>query len=375
MASQSALDNAVSILLTTQTSSFAMLAFLVYDWLINLDEEIRCFWDFRKGRRHMIAALIYGLSRYLSIVVEILELQTVFLLSDMDVSSCKINFYMQAIVNMPLIFTPAVFSAIRVYALSQKNKAMATSTFILLFGPTFSITILNVMNKPGVLPSPFNCSIVQAPVSAVVSARIAGDLLALFVTWRKTYTAYSAQRGVLRGSSLMRVMLYNGAYSCLTLPALALLIHDHAIQGAFIFCIGTLCRCLPPFRCVLITLSYQTSSGAATYASIVTNPCVNPFLSIVLTCRFLLDLRQADRTANPPSSLMAVPSLNFEFVENGQNDSRRSLPAFIASMGSEVHTGLHFVDSIGGRLDSDMAYVNDSEQDPREDALQGDGER
>ncbi len=60
------------------------LAFLVYDWLINLDEEIRCFWNFRKGRTGQpVAALLYCLSRYLSILVEVLELQTASPLSDM----------------------------------------------------------------------------------------------------------------------------------------------------------------------------------------------------------------------------------------------------------------------------------------------------
>ncbi|KAM5543404.1 hypothetical protein V8D89_002655 [Ganoderma adspersum] len=333
MASQdSALIDAVSNILATQTSTFAMLALVVYDWLINLDEEIRCFWTFRKGRVQPVATLLYMLSRYLSILIEVLELQTVVPLSDM---ACKANFYAQNAINIPLLFTPAVFTAIRVYALSQNNKVLAISTFAVLFGPTFSVAVVNAMSKPGVLPSPFNCSIIQSSLPQEASNRLCvltrqkanenivnvagtvinviGDLLALFVTWRKTYTIYKSQRGVLRGPSLMRVMLYNGSIYFLVITGMN----------------------------ILNLILYQISSGALTYAGIITSP-----LSIVLTCRFLLDLRQADRTANAPPSLGAVPSLNFDVVDGGQTASRRSLPAFVASMGSEVHTGLDFVDEI-----------------------------
>ena len=54
-----------------------------------------------------------------------------------------------------------------------------------------------------------NSSVVNAAATAI---NIIGDLLALFVTWCKTYAAFKSQNGVLRGRSLMRVMLYNGAY-------------------------------------------------------------------------------------------------------------------------------------------------------------------
>ena len=45
-------------------TSYTHLAFTAYDWLINLDEEIHCFWDFLRGRRPTVAALLYGLNRY-----------------------------------------------------------------------------------------------------------------------------------------------------------------------------------------------------------------------------------------------------------------------------------------------------------------------
>ena len=51
------------------------------------------------------------------------------------------------------------------------------------------------------------------------------------------------------------------------------------------------------------------------------------------------------------SSPSAVPSLNFAA---GSRGSHASLPAFIASIGSEIPAGLHFVDSLG-EDDKDVA--------------------
>ncbi len=58
------------------------LAFVSYDWLLNLDKEIQYFWDYREGRKLTAAAFLYGLSRYPAIIGAILQLQTVFPLSD-----------------------------------------------------------------------------------------------------------------------------------------------------------------------------------------------------------------------------------------------------------------------------------------------------
>ena len=64
------------------------LAFVVYDWLINLDEEIRCFWNIRKGRRLNAAVLLYGLSRYPPMLQAILVLQATYSTADVVGFQC-----------------------------------------------------------------------------------------------------------------------------------------------------------------------------------------------------------------------------------------------------------------------------------------------
>ena len=48
----------------------------MYDWFINLDEEIHSFWSHRKLNA---AAILYGLTRYSTIVYQVLAVQSAFL--------------------------------------------------------------------------------------------------------------------------------------------------------------------------------------------------------------------------------------------------------------------------------------------------------
>ncbi|KAM5533761.1 hypothetical protein V8D89_012536 [Ganoderma adspersum] len=85
---------------------------------------------------------------------------------------------------------------------------------------------------------------------------------------------------------------------------------------------------------------------------------INP-VTTVLTCHFLFELRQADRTGMTPSSPSAMSSLDFNVATDSQR-SRGTLPAFFASMGSQISTGLHFEDPAGG--DEDAATGTADEQ-------------
>ena len=58
------------------------LAFVVYDWLINLDEEIRCFANVPKGRKLNAAVLLYGLSRYPPMLQVIFVFRTIYHMGD-----------------------------------------------------------------------------------------------------------------------------------------------------------------------------------------------------------------------------------------------------------------------------------------------------
>ncbi|KAM5533764.1 hypothetical protein V8D89_012539 [Ganoderma adspersum] len=171
MSSQQALIDVVSALFTAEYCTFAAFALVVYDWLINLDEEIRCFWTFRKGGRLNAAVILYGLSRYPIMLLAILLLQTVYPMSDtLSSKSASPNRGKCAVGTLPSRHL-SVFSAIRVYAVSPNSKAIVILSFLLLFGPNFGAVVINAMDKAAVLPSPFNCSSVQSPISLGITHR------------------------------------------------------------------------------------------------------------------------------------------------------------------------------------------------------------
>ncbi|PIL23300.1 hypothetical protein GSI_14610 [Ganoderma sinense ZZ0214-1] len=94
---------------------------------------------------------------------------------------------------------------------------------------------------------------------------------------------------------------------------------------------------------ILSRIQDQSGPSLENVASIMINP-----MTAVLIAHFLFDLRRSDRTANVPSSPSAIPSLN---IAGDIQEDHGTLPAFIASMGSRLDTGLHFVDVLDAEED------------------------
>ena len=78
---------------------------------------------------------------------------------------------------------------------------------------------------------------INAHIVAIIVkvCHITADLIVLLVTWQKTYMQYKEQRGLLRGPSLVYVMLSNGMYiSQYQGTSFCSQLSKH--QGAFILC-------------------------------------------------------------------------------------------------------------------------------------------
>lgn len=70
---------------------YIRIALVIYDWLINLDDEIRCFWAFQEGRRKLKAGtVLYALSRYPPIVQLVLSVRTDMPMSSTVCSRCLV---------------------------------------------------------------------------------------------------------------------------------------------------------------------------------------------------------------------------------------------------------------------------------------------
>ncbi|PIL23447.1 hypothetical protein GSI_14758 [Ganoderma sinense ZZ0214-1] len=81
-------------------------------------------------------------------------------------------------------------------------------------------------------------------------------------------------------------------------------------------------------------------------------------LTAVLICRFILALRRADRdTATTPSSPSGNPSLVFAGGSNPDSSRATTLPEFVAALGSEVHTGMYFLDPVSADTVEDVVQA------------------
>ncbi|KAM5531440.1 hypothetical protein V8D89_014897 [Ganoderma adspersum] len=293
------------------------LALVVYDWLINLDDEIRCFWAFKEGGPKLKAGtVLYTLSRYPPIVQLALSVRT-----DMPMSSteCRINSGLQTAMLASYVLAPARMAVlVGVYVVRTHRDGLMLKMLTFAAISTSSLQIATRV-----------CS-------------IAGDLLVLFVTWSTTYTSCKMQRGVLRGPSLMRVMLHNAILICCPPLHQPPCRHERHVHD---FATATM------VPADLIALLFQPVETALfqTFATSVVSP-----LTAILTCRFLLDLHHVTRSATPgPTSTTFAPSLgsmslglDLAALEGAEPQPEGSLPTvlppFIASMGEEVHMGPRF---------------------------------
>ena len=63
-----------------------IIAFLVYDWLINLDEEMALIWC--HPRRRTLASLVYAAARYIAMIQYVLDGVMIGLVNLSLVSTC-----------------------------------------------------------------------------------------------------------------------------------------------------------------------------------------------------------------------------------------------------------------------------------------------
>ncbi|KAI0713052.1 hypothetical protein C8T65DRAFT_829112 [Cerioporus squamosus] len=120
----------------------------------------------------------------------------------------------------------AVFSAFRVYALTDCNKCLATLVFIL--HATFLVPDVyeNAAFQNVNLPAPYYCSRASPPGSIVMplllatrAASLLGEAIVVGVTITKTYGWLSVARDMTRRRPIAEVLLTNGVL-CFSIPLL-----------------------------------------------------------------------------------------------------------------------------------------------------------
>ncbi|KAI0765599.1 hypothetical protein BD413DRAFT_481997, partial [Trametes elegans] len=185
-------------------------AFLLYDWIIALGEEVRLFWT----RRFTGASVLYFFIRYIGILAY-------GLISVFAPVRCALLIKVQAFFAIFAYIPWAVFAALRVLALSQMNRPLSILVLILsLASPAvnfmnfgYGLTGVNVLTTgcqgEDATPSYVTTMYVVTIVSR--TTLILADLLVIAVTIRSTRR--KGMRAFPFGpapQSLGEVLLYDG---------------------------------------------------------------------------------------------------------------------------------------------------------------------
>ncbi|KAI0653703.1 hypothetical protein C8Q70DRAFT_1059115 [Cubamyces menziesii] len=283
---------------------YACLALLVYDWLTSLGQESVVIWSKPKTA----ASALYIFSRYTVLLSNVIALLAGF--PGILITEVCHDYYSITCGAQLFLSSHRVFSALRVYALTQKNKPLSAVVLVLGLGPFVvnmaaiyqinfyfddagcqaffvSTYTINIM-QPGYT---LRRRLLTLSALVVVFARaplILSDLIVVIVTWFVSYKVVRLAKNTIKGPTLHQVMLGNGTLYFLCLMVLNILQIMFYVLSIFAF----------------LTESYISEA-------------LDP-LSSILICHFILNLRQVDNQ----SSHTSTPS--FVMPDLGHIDSLRS---------------------------------------------------
>ncbi|KAI0356738.1 hypothetical protein OH77DRAFT_1422925 [Trametes cingulata] len=278
----------------------AATALLLYDVLLSFDAEARLVWRNPKS----FASLLYLLNRYLALFILLLSFATINPIPD---NSCIAVGWCLSILAILELLGPAVFAALRMYALSGRNKYLSAVTLILSLAPALEALSDTYKYLPANEAPPANCTVTgfyspQINIGRALAARlpvILADCLVISITWRESFKNLNVLHA-LRNSeqpSLYRIFLQNGSvYFC---ALLSLNILDITL--------GLLQITLP-----------DSVNGGGSYVTQIISP-----MNFILTSRFLLDLRSVQEklsAGSGSSGSASVGTLQFAGadIQSGQ---------------------------------------------------------
>ncbi|KAM5545061.1 hypothetical protein V8D89_001172 [Ganoderma adspersum] len=264
--------------------------------------------------------LVYAFSRYALLINGLLVIASSFPTSNLG---CTANMWAQTVIPGILGTMPvSAFSALRAYALSNRNIWLTAMIILLALAPPV-VLILWVGFKPS--QSPWFSH--GPPIVSVVfrGSQFAAELLVIGITWWYTYQSYRIRRSVDLGRTLGSLLLYNGSLYFLFLAALYIV--DVILRTASVP--------VKVFQAVnFMTLFYDS-------------------ITSILICRFMLSLREFESAFTSTTFSVSgsqvrdhATSTVLEFAMGAR--SSRSLPPFIMSFAHPVHADSALLD-----MDSD----------------------
>ncbi|KAI1789125.1 hypothetical protein LXA43DRAFT_974446 [Ganoderma leucocontextum] len=164
----SALD--VSQIVATQESILALIA---YDYVLTLPQEVNLFWR----RRVNVSSMLFFAVRYLAIAYYVGLVYYRTIIRPYPPIRCKFGYVFNMVLRYLEYLPWAIFSALRVYALSFKCWPLGAFVFF------WSIIPLVLNYYVSTVPSFLSLLIV------IQSGLIIADATVIGVTWKTTYRA------------------------------------------------------------------------------------------------------------------------------------------------------------------------------------------
>ncbi|KAM5543652.1 hypothetical protein V8D89_002903 [Ganoderma adspersum] len=354
----------MSIIHATAYCGTAVSAFVIYDWLLCLGQEVKFIWGGRS--RFTVASVVYAFSRYAIIIQNLMAIVTSFPMSDIVLRGTHHRLRRGRRWWDTVNAFPA-FSALRAYALSNRNQWVTTIIFLLALPPV-AMYIVSLLSVAPFYGFPLNCSassslsptlavgiiIDGSTITNLIIFRIAvvlrmsqfmQELLVVGLTWWYSYQSYRISKGISLGKTVSSLLLYNAHHQ------------NH--------------RFLAPLY--LFDVISNTASVCHLNIADFHHNFIPLFSSItsIIVCRFMLSLRQFDASiayatrsgigSDSPVREHTAGSIVLQFAAQPAD----SLPPFLSSFAHPIH-----VDSDLSETDSDLEIIDDG-RGPASSNVQG----
>ncbi|EMD33641.1 hypothetical protein CERSUDRAFT_76363 [Gelatoporia subvermispora B] len=285
---------------------------VLYDHILTFPQEVRVMWK----RKFSIVITLFHVNRWALFSEAILNL--ILFLPLPSLLSCNAVNYLLSISGLVLLIVWAVFSTVRVFAISAGNWYLSLATLVIglvPLGANIDYAFFTAQNEIDSLPflGTF-CDDNQTASMALIIAltttsrvcAIVSDVIVLLVTWFKTY-------------SIKRTADRTGTRA----PLASMLIRD----GTFYFVL-----------ILLLNILQIVGNNTGVFAG--TTGFFGQPLSGIIVSRFLMNLRQLDRTTSD-AAVTRQPfgiSLSGEQSEYTQGSSLRFV-SMLGNMGEELEHG------------------------------------
>ncbi|KAM5539501.1 hypothetical protein V8D89_006953 [Ganoderma adspersum] len=270
---------------TTNLLTVGMGVLIGYDYILTIRREARLFWKPKVNA----ASLLFFVNRYLAVFYYVGL--AYYRCLDLPFPGCQTQDYIDISLRYLEYLPWAVFSALRVHALSQRNWYLTSFTFVWAM-VAFPLDYYGAFHHRYYIKDPYLGCASGAATPTFLSemgsmfirgGQIIGDVVVIGVTWRATYRAH--REGY--SSRLLTIMFRNGTLYFFVLLALNIL------QMLFIFLPNT-----------FLHIPLTNTSWVPKFSEPITT---------ILISRFILDLHETNR-AMAHGDLTALEIMSSDMV-------------------------------------------------------------